>query len=94
MADEISIDRMAYKSAITENDFFLEVVAPKRIYLVQRKICGGDDRSRTGHLLHAKQSLYQLSYIPTLIGIGADDGNRTRVSSLGSYSSTIELHPQ
>ena len=22
MADEISIDRMAYKSAITENDFF------------------------------------------------------------------------
>ena len=25
---------------------------------------GGDDRSRTGHLLHAKQSLYQLSYIP------------------------------
>lgn len=55
---------------------------------------GGDDRGRTGHLLHAKQSLYQLSYIPTLIGIGADDGNRTRVSSLGSYSSTIELHPQ
>lgn len=23
---------------------------------------------------------------------GASDGNRTRVSSLGSYSSTIELH--
>ena len=26
-------------------------------------------------------------------GIGAGDGNRTHVSSLGSYSSTIELHP-
>src|SRR4051812_44179191 len=25
---------------------------------------------------------------------GAGDGNRTHVSSLGSYSSTIELHPQ
>ena len=28
---------------------------------------GGDDRSRTGHLLHAKQTLYQLSYIPDLM---------------------------
>src|SRR6187397_598964 len=26
--------------------------------------------------------------------IGAGDGNRTHVSSLGSYSSTIELHPR
>ena len=26
--------------------------------------------------------------------IGAGEGNRTLVSSLGSYSSTIELHPQ
>src|SRR5215831_21363760 len=26
--------------------------------------------------------------------VGAGDGNRTHVSSLGSYSSTIELHPQ
>lgn len=25
---------------------------------------------------------------------GADDGNRTRVASLGSWNSTIELHPQ
>jgi hypothetical protein len=25
---------------------------------------------------------------------GAGDGNRTHVSSLGSYSSTIELHPR
>src|SRR5687767_8674306 len=27
-------------------------------------------------------------------GSGAGDGNRTHVSSLGSYSSTIELHPR
>jgi hypothetical protein len=30
---------------------------------------------------------------PVLTGIGAGDGNRTHVSSLGSYSSTIELRP-
>ncbi len=29
-----------------------------------------------------------------LLLYGADDGNRTRVASLGSWSSTIELHPQ
>ena len=28
------------------------------------------------------------------IEYGAGDGNRTHVSSLGSYSSTIELHPR
>ena len=28
-----------------------------------------------------------------MAGIGAGDGNRTHVSSLGSCSSTIELHP-
>ena len=27
-----------------------------------------------------------------LLSFGADDGNRTRVSSLGSWRSTIELH--
>src|SRR5450631_2554415 len=30
---------------------------------------------------------------PVLARIGAGDGNRTHVSSLGSYSSTIELRP-
>ncbi len=28
---------------------------------------GGDNRDRTGDLLHAKQTLSQLSYIPTLL---------------------------
>jgi hypothetical protein len=31
---------------------------------------------------------------PALEGTGAGDGNRTHVSSLGSCSSTIELHPR
>ncbi len=44
-----------------------------------------------------------ISYLPSLLlpqlvwrclGSGAGDGNRTHVSSLGSCSSTIELHPR
>ena len=30
---------------------------------------GGDEGTRTPGLLHAKQALYQLSYIPTAIGL-------------------------
>lgn len=39
----------------------------------------------------------QLGCVSCLVGwvpCGADDGNRTRVSSLGSWNSTIELRPQ
>ncbi len=37
---------------------------------------GGDDRTRTGDILLAKQALYQLSYAP-MRGTGGPDWNRT-----------------
>jgi hypothetical protein len=38
-------------------------------FLNIRPYIGGDDRTRTGDLLRARQALYQLSYIPILVGI-------------------------
>ena len=34
------------------------------------EICGGDEGTRTPDLLHAKQALFQLSYIPTCFNYG------------------------
>ena len=52
------------------------------------KNCGAGGRTRTPDLLITNQLLYQLSYT----SIGASDENRTRVSSLEGWRSTIELH--
>ncbi len=62
---------------------------------------GADEGTRTPGLLITNQLLYRLSYIGTQNGdriclrllYGAGDGNRTHAASLGSWSSTIELHP-
>lgn len=45
--------------------------------------CGGD-----GGALH--EPITEPILIP--LGLGAGDGNRTRVASLGSWNSAIELH--
>ena len=63
---------------------------------------GADEGTRTPDLLITNQLLYRLSYIGKQNGDenrlrcvgGAGDGNRTHATSLGSWSSTIELHPQ
>ncbi len=54
-------------------------------------IFGALNRNRTDDLFLTKEALYRLSYKSMN---GADDGNRTRVVSLGSWNSAIELHPQ
>ena len=48
--------------------------------------CYGDDRNRTCDILLAKQTLYQLSYIPES---GGGVGNRTRVSQI--FQSTMYM---
>ena len=55
--------------------------------------CGAFNRNRTGDLILTMDALYLLSYKGVMV-CGADDGNRTRVISLGSWSSAIELHPR
>ena len=52
---------------------------------------------RTPDLLLRRQLLYPaelLAHIFDLLGYGAGDGNRTHVSSLEGWCSTIELRPQ
>ena len=52
--------------------------------------------TRTPDLLLRRQLLYPAELLAHIhrSGIGAGDGNRTRVSSLEGWCSTIELHPQ
>ena len=52
---------------------------------------GGAEGARTLDPQNANLVLFQLSYRPK---VGAGDGNRTHVSSLEGWGSTIELHPQ
>lgn len=56
---------------------------------------GGEDEIRT-HATVARPSAFRVRPLITtwvLLHFGAGDGNRTRTTSLGSWSSTIELHP-
>ena len=48
--------------------------------------------TRTPDLLLRRQLLYPAELLAHFYGAG--DGNRTRVSSLEGWCSTIELHPQ
>ena len=48
--------------------------------------------TRTPDLLLRRQLLYPAELLAHIFGAG--DGNRTRVSSLEGWCSTIELHPQ
>lgn len=56
---------------------------------------GAADGTRTHDLLLTKEVLYQLSYSSLLFPrvLLAGEGNRTLVSSLEGYRSTIELRP-
>ena len=53
---------------------------------------GTPEGTRTPDLLLRRQLLYPAELLAHLNGAG--DGNRTRVSSLEGWCSTIELHPQ
>ena len=60
-------------------------------------LCSADENgtpegTRTPDLLLRRQLLYPAELLAHLDGAG--DGNRTRVSSLEGWCSTIELHPQ
>lgn len=55
---------------------------------------GGEDEIRT-HATVARPNAFRVRPLITtwvLLRFGASDGNRTRAASLGSWSSTIELH--
>ena len=65
------------------------------IVRVQRhsaKKCGTPGGTRTPGLLLRRQLLYPAELLAHFFGAG--DGNRTRVTSLEGWCSTIELHPQ
>ena len=65
------------------------------IVRVQRKlgeVNGTPGGTRTPDLLLRRQLLYPAELLAHFYGAG--DGNRTRVSSLEGWCSTIELHPQ
>ena len=53
---------------------------------------GTPEGTRTPDLLLRRQLLYPAELLAHICGAG--DGNRTRVSSLEGWCSTIELHPQ
>ena len=53
---------------------------------------GTPEGTRTPDLLLRRQLLYPAELLAHIFGAG--DGNRTRVSSLEGWCSTIELHPQ
>ena len=53
---------------------------------------GTPEGTRTPDLLLRRQLLYPAELLAHVFGAG--DGNRTRVSSLEGWCSTIELHPQ
>ena len=55
------------------------------------KKCGTPGGTRTPDLLLRRQLLYPAELLAHFYGAG--DGNRTRVSSLEGWCSTIELHP-
>ena len=59
---------------------------------IQVKKNGTPEGTRTPDLLLRRQLLYPAELLAHLNGAG--DGNRTRVSSLEGWCSTIELHPQ
>ena len=64
------------------------------IVRVQRhsaKKCGTPGGTRTPGLLLRRQLLYPAELLAHFFGAG--DGNRTRVTSLEGWCSTIELHP-
>ena len=60
---------------------------------------GAHNQSRTGDLFITNEVLYRLSYASKILSqrpspcIGAGSGNRTRISSLEGWCSTIELYP-
>ena len=56
------------------------------------KLNGTPGGTRTPDLLLRRQLLYPAELLAHFYGAG--DGNRTRVSSLEGWCSTIELHPQ
>ena len=56
------------------------------------KLNGTPEGTRTPDLLLRRQLLYPTELLAHLDGAG--DGNRTRVSSLEGWCSTIELHPR
>ena len=58
---------------------------------------GAEDRNRTGTVVSYRRILSPLRLPvppPRHLRIGAGDGNRTHVTSLEGWGSTIELHPQ
>ena len=58
----------------------------------QRSFSGTPEGTRTPDLLLRRQLLYPTELLAHISGAG--DGNRTRVSSLEGWCSTIELHPR
>ena len=63
-----------------------------RVHHQRFKKFGTPEGTRTPDLLLRRQLLYPAELLAHLYGAG--DGNRTRVSSLEGWCSTIELHPQ
>ena len=58
---------------------------------------GAEDRNRTGTVVSYRRILSPLRLPvppPRHLRFGAGDGNRTHVTSLEGWGSTIELHPQ
>ena len=52
------------------------------LFKVQKN--GGDERDRTASLLRARQALSQLSYTPTLVGLGGFEPPTSRLSGVRS----------
>ena len=62
------------------------------IHFADSKKIGTPEGTRTPDLLLRRQLLYPAELLAHFYGAG--DGNRTRVTSLEGWCSTIELHPQ
>ena len=60
--------------------------------LLRIDLLGTPGGTRTPDLLLRRQLLYPAELLAHFFGAG--DGNRTRVSSLEGWCSTIELHPR
>ena len=61
-----------------------ELRGQSRDSLIALSAPGGDDRSRTGDPLLAKQVLSQLSYIPQVVGLPGIEPGTSRLSSARS----------
>ena len=62
------------------------------IHATSSELSGTPGGTRTPDLLLRRQLLYPAELLAHFDGAG--DGNRTRVSSLEGWCSTIELHPR